>query len=293
MINKGKGCFSAIFDGSIPIALVKHGLDTVFQKPSEPVEPTVGYVSNGLIAHFSGEDDYNGGVWLDRVSGYKFTPVSSDTAPVHDATNKLYEATQFGGMLSDFTIPVGSDFTFEVVTRDIKNNEMVNLNANYGMIVGCAMKNWDIDNGGVFLMNWRYEVIALRCNGGNTNAVPSAGIDIPLNSFIDNALDTFTIVPNVGLFRNGEWLIEAPQNTIERGVGLFTHYSGSYTSSFRTKGKIHSVRMYNRQLTADEVMQNYKEDLRIYDNAVQSNFLLADGNILITSDGNVFNTKEV
>lgn len=32
MVNKGKGCLSAIFDGSIPIGIVKHGLDTVFSK---------------------------------------------------------------------------------------------------------------------------------------------------------------------------------------------------------------------------------------------------------------------
>lgn len=43
MINKGKGCISAIFDGSIPIGIIKHGLDTIFQKPSEPAEPLEGY----------------------------------------------------------------------------------------------------------------------------------------------------------------------------------------------------------------------------------------------------------
>lgn len=40
MSYKGKGCFSAILDGSIPIALVKHGLETVFSKTEEPVEPS-------------------------------------------------------------------------------------------------------------------------------------------------------------------------------------------------------------------------------------------------------------
>lgn len=40
MSYKGKGCFSAIFDGSLPIALVKHGLDTVFSKKEEPVDPS-------------------------------------------------------------------------------------------------------------------------------------------------------------------------------------------------------------------------------------------------------------
>lgn len=40
MVNKGKGCISAIFNGSIPIGIIKHGLDTIFQKPSEPVEPS-------------------------------------------------------------------------------------------------------------------------------------------------------------------------------------------------------------------------------------------------------------
>jgi hypothetical protein len=40
MINKGKGCITAIFNGSIPIGVIKHGLDTIFQKPTEPVEPS-------------------------------------------------------------------------------------------------------------------------------------------------------------------------------------------------------------------------------------------------------------
>ena len=40
MSYQGKGCLTAIFDGSIPIGIVKHGLDTVFSKKEEPVEPS-------------------------------------------------------------------------------------------------------------------------------------------------------------------------------------------------------------------------------------------------------------
>lgn len=56
MINKGKGCIVAVFKGLNPINIIKFGLNTVFQKPSEPSESNfiladgnIFYTSNGNI----------------------------------------------------------------------------------------------------------------------------------------------------------------------------------------------------------------------------------------------------
>jgi hypothetical protein len=225
------------------------------------VEPQDGYIANGLIAHFSGEDDYNNGSWLDRVNGYKFTPIASSTQPKYDATNKLYNQDTFGGMVSDFTIPAGSGFSFEVAARDIYDATSSNISSYYGTIVGCAMDGWGIADGGI--------VFIRRKNSDNGYAFGSSGSTIETyklsrNNVVDNALDTFTYVPNVGIFHNGVKVSDAGESAAERKVGLFTHYSGSYTSTYRAKAKIHSVRVYNRQLTAEEVAHNYAEDIRIY-----------------------------
>lgn len=176
MVNKGKGCISAIFDGSIPIALVKHGFDTVFKKPSEPIVPETGYITDGLIANFSGEDNYVDGAWVDRISGYKFVPVSSSTAPVYDATNKLYQATSFGGMKSDFTVTPNENFTLEVVTRDIKNCTSSNMSQYYAVMVGGVMKDWSMTEGTIVLMkNKGTETIAAALSGSTyeTLATPT------------------------------------------------------------------------------------------------------------------------
>ena len=34
MINNGKGCIVAVFKGLNPINIIKHGLNTVFEKPT-------------------------------------------------------------------------------------------------------------------------------------------------------------------------------------------------------------------------------------------------------------------
>jgi hypothetical protein len=289
MINKGKGCISAIFNGSIPIGVIKHGLDTIFQKPSEPVEPTTSYINNGLVALFSGEDDYKDGAWVDRVSGYKFTPLSTSTAPVYDSEYKLYDQNTFGGMVSDFTIPAGGNFSFEVVTRDIYDATSSNMNSNYATIVGCAMDGWSIASGGI--------VFIRRQTSENGYSFGSSGASVETyklsrNNVVDNGLDTFTYVPNVGMFRNGVKVSDAGESKAERKVGLFTHYSGSYTNTYKAKAKIHSVRVYNRELTAEEVAHNYEVDKEIYTIKVDTDNYVSNGLLFYLSgeDAPVDNT---
>ena len=220
----------------------------------------INYVENGLTALFTGLDNYVDGSWVDRVSGYKFTPISSSTKPVYSAIARLYNQNVFGGMVSDFTIPAGSDFSFEIVTRDIKNATSSSQGSYYASIVGSAMDGWNVASGGIALQRLKTADNKIVCSMPGNGITPS----IPYSNFVANSLDTFTIVPSVGVFHNGVKISDINANTTERKVGLFTHYSGSYTSYYRAKAKIHSVRVYNRQLTAEEVAQNHAEDIRIY-----------------------------
>lgn len=264
MINKGQGCLTAIFKGLIPISTVKQGLETVFQKPSEPIEPTnYNYVTDGLIAWFTGEDGYIDGAWVDRISGYKFKPVSGSTAPVHDSVNKLYEATKLGGMISDWQIPSDGPHTFEVVTRDIKNMGRASTN-NYGVLVGGDMSGYS-------MVTDTIAIIKLANSGTDANIinVTRLGNTEPIYkidpaTLEDKSLDTFSYT-RTALYHNAVKKDSMPTTTNKRYVGLFTH-KGTAASSYRGTGKIHAVRVYNRNLTAEEIAQNRAEDIRLYGN---------------------------
>ena len=204
MINKAKGCISAIFDGSISIGMIKHGLDTVFKKET-PVEPDIGYISDGLEALFSGEDGYFEGAWVDRINGHTFTPVSASTAPVYDESNKLYNANSFSGMLADFKTSENATFSIEVVVRDVKN---VGRNGtNYGVVLGTNMNTWSFANGPAVFKRANGECALALLNGTTMDSIAIAGTNL-----VTGALDTFTIIPSVGYFRNGVKIGDAPSN---------------------------------------------------------------------------------
>lgn len=260
MINKAKGCMSAIFDGSISIGMIKHGLDTVFKKET-PVEPDVGYITNGLEALFSGEDGYFEGAWVDRINGHTFTPVSASTAPVYDETNKLYNVNSFGGMLADFKTTSNATFSIEVVVRDIKN---VGRNgSNYGVILGTNMNGWSFTNGPAIFKRANGECALALLKGTSMNSIAIAD-----SNLVSGALDTIAIIPSVGYFRNGVKIGDAPSEVTVADLALFTHYDqkANGTSTYKAKGKIHGVRYYNRLLSVEEVLHNYNEDLKIYGN---------------------------
>lgn len=292
MVNKGKGCITSIFDGSIPIGVIKHGLETIFTKPSQPIEPPVEpseveYVKDGLVANFSGKDTYANGVWLDRISGYKFTPVSTNTRPQYKASERLYSAETYGGMIADFKLSGAEPYTFEVVTRDIKNAQSESLSLYYATIVGSDMVEWNNNDGGVFLAklhNTYNQDITFGLADINQYSVKQSEL-------VDNSMDTFTVVPSVGVYHNGVKMGDCSTYEGENGVGLFIHSSGSKVNSYRGLGKIHAVRVYNRYLTEEEIQYNYEQDIKIYDTTQE--FITADGQQFITKDGEIFNVREV
>lgn len=226
------------------------------EEPIIPPIPVIKYVTEGLIAHFSGEDNYVDGVWVDRINGYKFTPVSASSAPTYDIENKLYNVYTTGGMISDLIAGGTAECSIEIVTRDVKN--VVRPSNTYGTILGGTMKDHSINDGLVIVKN-KSDQISLQSYASQVCTYH------PINNseFIANDLDTLTIVPYVGFFKNGVKVADCNAIPGESLVGLFTH-TGGYASSYRGKGKVHAVRYYNRQLTEDEIVKNYNTDKEIY-----------------------------
>ena len=228
---------------------------------SEPVSGR--YVADGLQALFSGEDAYNGGAWVDRINGHKFTPTSTATAPSYVSDSKMYQATNFGGMLGNFDVP--SNYTLEFVFRDLKN--VTNYDATgatygFGFLMGSTFDNYTNKN--VCRITHLPSVQSFRCAIFNNTDVVGEQAEILKSDLADNGLDTITVIPGVGMFRNGVKIQDNTGTSTGGKIGLFTPYDGTNASYFRTKGKIHAVRMYNRQLTEEEVLSNYNEDVRIY-----------------------------
>lgn len=255
MIKFGTSNIVDVLKGEESFIKAYKGSDLVFSK-STPT-PTLEYIADGLVADFRGEDDYVDGAWVDRVSGYKFTPVSSSTAPVHDATNKLYQATSFGGMRANFM--TGTTFTLEFVFRDIKNMTKASA-SNYSNLVGTNMSGWSNNNGVVINKTADNSKVNVQFLKGTKSTYYS----IPFTEFVDGKLDTIVIIPGVGFFKNGVLLKTCGSSVGSGNIGLFTHYDQTNASSYKSKGKIHAVRKYNRALTAEEVLQNYQTDLLIY-----------------------------
>jgi hypothetical protein len=224
--------------------------------PPTPPAPIKSYVTEGLVAHFSGEDNYIDGAWVDRINGYKLTPASTSAVPVYDTENKLYNVSTTGGMVSDLTTGGVAECSIEIVTRDVK--DVVRPSNTYGTILGGTMKDHSIDNGLVIVKN-KSEQISLQSYVSQVCTYHA----INNSEFEDNGLDTLTIVPHVGFFRNGVKVADCNAIPGSSLMGLFTHI-GSNASSYRGKGKVHAVRYYNRQLTEDEIVNNYNIDKDIY-----------------------------
>ena len=224
--------------------------------PPTPPAPVNTYVVDGLVAHFSGEDDYIDGAWVDRVGGYKLTPTTASAAPKYDVTNKLYNVDTTGGMVSDLNAGGVAECSIEVVTRDVKNT--VRPSSSYGTILGGTMKDHSINDGLVIVRN-KSEQISLQSYASQVCTYHA----INNSEFENNGLDTLTIVPYVGFFRNGVKLADCNATPGSSLIGLFTHI-GSNASSYRGKGKVHAIRYYNRQLTEDEIVNNHNIDKEIY-----------------------------
>lgn len=247
---------TSVYKGTQEILKGYKGSDLLFDNTTS--EPVAEYVAAGLTASFSGYDGYIDGSWVDRVSGYKFTPVSTSTAPVYDETNKLYEATQFGGMRANFS--TGTTFSMEFVFRDVKNMQKAS-SSNYATLVGSNMSGYNQTNGVYITKRPSAEEMAVGIRNGTSS--PSY-VYYPFTNFVDNGLDTISIVPGLGFFHNGVKIGDCGTSITSGNIGLFTHYDQTNAGAYKAKGKIHAVRHYNRALTAEEVLHNYNADISIY-----------------------------
>lgn len=234
------------------------------------------YAEDGLIMHFCGEDGYVGNNWISRINeADKLTVANTKAKPSYNSEEKYYKsATTSGkygyGFKSSFSITTSENTSFEIVTRDIKKVTSCNNATNNTFIFAgnCGTKygNYDPPKGSIVLKKF-----PSSNNGANNNMI-SLGIaggtqvyKTHINNFADNSLDTFTVVPGKGMYHNGVKVSDCDvvAGTTPYGVmQTYASYNTDWTSA--NNCKIHAVRIYNRQLTEEEVKQNYETDKIIY-----------------------------
>lgn len=250
MINKGKGCIVAIFKGLNPINTIKHGLDNVFIKKEEPLPK--GYVTDGLIIHFSGEDKPIDGKWVDRII-QKNTSLTN--SPTYDSTNKCYSfngINQYGTFT--MTDTTGGDFTLEVYYKQDEVGPFdVRVGNNRSTSRGFGIVN---DNGTSYA--WIYSTSELTLPTAD-RPIQVAGRKTYTRLSRETATMHFDLIDGVQKVNR---TFEGVSDDL-RVSGYRMAYSGNDANKY-SKCQIYSIRLYNRKLTDEEIAQNYAEDVRIY-----------------------------
>ena len=246
---KVKGVYS---DG-VEVKRVFHDGELVFS--SEPQ-----YVTDGLIMHLDGHTTPSGNVWIDLSA--EENHVTLNPAVTYDSTLKgyVFNGGQTGVSLKNLALPSGNfPFTMEMVF----NIAFGPATSSYGM---CWFGNaTSASNGRITAMHY-YGDRRIVVNFTNTTIVNDARITfgkIGASSFAKSSGDIGTFdysflvdgvkYPYTWLDSSGNMAI--PNSPLTIGQGF------PYNPPFRhMTGTIHSVRIYNRQLTLDEQKHNYSID---------------------------------
>ena len=198
------------------------------------MQPQQTYVKNGLVLWLDGIDKGNvSGSWVDKVSGYEFAGVNNPTfgtdyVELDRKTNYLVN--------SDFSPPTSSNGTIEVVATGYTY-----VSGRYQLLFMPKI----IDGGGIALglyglnVIWSTSVKPILENGVGFEVL-SVNEDRALSDGTSLSFSTNT----------NNWGSANTNNYIGCRAGTGVFYGG----------KIHSIRIYNRKLTADEILNNQRVD---------------------------------
>lgn len=215
---------------------------------------TTGYVTDGLVGFFDGDDNSNGThnkqatVWKD-LSGK-----GNDITVVLNETN-FWEDN--GYHLDTIEIPIpnairdainGSEFTVEVVLDHFQTK-----GRDFNTFVNC--------NNDMFSLFRRIgnDVIEFK---NNSNARPVTGAGEGLNYLKSQV--TLTITYKVGgestLYINGEKIMSKPATV---AIGADSMFFGHKDATRNFSADYECLRFYNKELTAAQVSQNYNQDVAV------------------------------
>lgn len=243
-----------------------------------------GYVTSGLLMHLDGKNQGSTqGVWMDSTLSYAFTLEGS--ASVHlDGNNKTdgVEFSNYGdyAICSDALTQRYDSGTIEICFTPLSNfidtttaGIVDNLKRMYHMRVFfmtdaddriCAMINTKSASKTFYLRSYGSTFIASPPSKRNLSSVPTSASTISQcysRGMVNGVVDTSSV--------QGAKIGRAGSNTGMAVGGMITDWylgqQGETTERvYLADAIIHEVRVYNRQLTQEEMLQNQKEDNRRY-----------------------------
>lgn len=237
MIKLGLNDIGKIYLGEAEISKAYIGTGLVFSSGDSPT-PQQGYITNGLAFHLDGLE--RGGVaghWIDKVGNVDFTLTNctenADNVQFSTSLHSTAAAASIGNFQSNVC-------TIEaVLERDNTKAGIFTTPTNGGICLVIHQANNQIGFNATGRTLYRYNYTSSTHTGKqilsvNDDAALCNGVALTRNS--TNTVFVNSTVPTVGSF------------------------TGSYGDLWWFNGKIYAIRIYNRKLTQEEMLQNQQVD---------------------------------
>lgn len=216
-------------------------------------EPTIDYVKAGLIAWFDGEDAPTGNSnWYSKVGSDRIFETTSKTL-MHDASNKCYRNNETLTMITNADY-YKKGYTIEVVGGLNKAGWLFTMNETGSMAIGVT------ETGAIDFIN----------NGDtlDNHFAGYIGKKFGASLFLENvvARGVNAICSGKASVNGCNW-IDFTENKASAGTKYSNHpILGYYVASSSSKGQyladgyVNCIRIYDRQLTNEEIAHNHAID---------------------------------
>lgn len=241
----GSNDIGKIYWGSSEIGKVYWGSSLVYGSGSGPTPPPLpsNYVTSGLVLWMDGIDKGpDDTAWVDKVSSKEFT---NSGATFNDNNVEFNGTSDYLYNYNSYTPPASGSATIEVVFETTSTNSQAIFMPKSGGTRPAYFFN--PTNGSIYMA------------GGST-----AKRNLYTASFSTNTKYSSS-VSNARAYLNGNALTASTTNYIAGAVNNYNYIGKRRVDSSTDPknffaGKIFSIRIYNRQLTADEVAANLAVD---------------------------------
>ena len=199
------------------------------------------YVSDGLVLWLDGKEKGGTTAWVDKVSGYTFTNYGAtfnDDCVEFDGVDDYLR----GANPDSSVIPSRTGGTIEVV---------------------CDFTNWGVEAGCIFIPRANSKMCACFGSTGGffygIDNTSSRNYYFPISSLSKASFS----VSSERYYENGSPMTLSSTKNYFSGISTSYNLIGKRNNSSTPrffKGKIYSIRIYNRQLTEAEVLANLAVD---------------------------------
>ena len=192
------------------------------------------YIADGLIFHLDGIDKGStANAWTDLVGGMVLTGTATfvDNGVTFDSVNVLHSDTQ---LPLDSAEPL---YTIEVCCSDVTTKGIVFVSRDYAPATAVCV---NLATGQFFNFN-------------SVNSLPSAVIPQTFTCSVNATARLLNGMQVTGYASANAWS--------NRGTNVGGRYFGGYNTN-GIVGTVHSVRVYNRRLTEEEMLHNQEIDIK-------------------------------